>query len=384
MRQGRRQFRPDVAGLEDRQLLSAAPAALSTVASFGTTNTTISPPVMDAQGDLFGTTSAGSEGHGAGIGKVYEIPAGTDKVEILASFNGRTGYLISGVSLDAQGNLYGTIGGEGGTIGNAEAFEIPAGTKTVNMIASFNGDAGQFPDGVVADAQGNLFGTVADGGVDGIATVYEIPAGSNSTRPVVQFSGAAPAPKGVVMDAQGNLYGTNQGGGADGIGSIYEVAKGSKTITTLATFGGLSGPGISSPTLDAQGNIYGTADEGGQYGYGTVFEIPKGSNTVVTLASFDGPNGSTPDASAGVVRDAQGNLYGITRTGGSNGDGTIFEIAAGSNTVTTLLNFTSTRQNAVTGLLLDGQGDLIGTTAGDGGTAGTVFKLILSETPVKS
>ena len=382
MRQGRRQFRPDVAGLEDRQLLSAVPSPLATVASFGATNTVISAPVLDAKGDLFGTTSAGGVGQGKGIGTVYEIPAGSNKAETLASFDGRTGYGISGVTLDARGNLYGTIAGEGGTIGNGSAFEIAAGTKVVTPIASFNGD-GEFPQGLVTDAQGNHFGTAAVGGVDGTASVYEIPAGSNTITPIASFNGAAPAPKGVVIDAQGNLYGTNQGGGAYGIGSVYEVARGSNTITTLASFSGLNGPGISNPTLDARGDVYGTTDEGGQYGLGTVFEIPKGSNTAVALAAFDGPNGSSPDAAAGVVRDAQGNLYGITRTGGAHGYGTIFEVPAGSNAVTTLVNFTNDRQSLVTGLLLDGLGDLVGTTEGGPGFAGTVFKVALNSLPAK-
>jgi uncharacterized repeat protein (TIGR03803 family) len=375
MRQGRRQYRPAVAGLEDRQLLSGS--TFSTVATFsGSNKSVISAPVMDAQGDLFGTTSGGGEGTGKGIGTVYEIPAGTDKVTTLASFNGRTGYGLSGVSLDAQENLYATIAGEGGTIGNGSAFEIAKGTTTVTPLASFDDYGGQFPvDGLVTDAQGDHFGTAAIGGADGVASVYEIPAGSQSIVPIANFSGTAPAPKGLVMDAQGNLYGTDQGGGTYGAGSIFEVAKGSNTVTTLATFNVLNGPGISNPTLDAQGDIYGTTEDGGTYGDGTIFEIPKGSNTAVTLATFDGPNGSAPDPKVGVVRDAQGNLFGTTEAGGANGDGTVFEIPAGTDTILTLANFTNTRQSQVTGLLPDGPNTLIGTTDGESGSDGTVFKV---------
>ena len=381
MRQGRRQFRPAVAGLEGRQLLSSTP--LSTVATFSGGNPVISGPVMDGQGNLYGTTSAGGEGHGKGIGTVFEIPAGTDKVTTLASFDGRTGYGISGVTLDAQGNLYGTIAGEGGTIGNGSAFEIAHGSKAVTTLASFNNDGGQFPDGVVPDARGNLYGTAAIGGALGVASAYEIAAGTDTITPIANFSGTAPAPKGVVMDAQGNLYGTDKGGGPYGAGSVYEVAKGSGAVTTLVTFDGINGAGISNPVVDGQGNLYGTTSAGGQFAAGTVFEIPRGSGTAVTLATFDGPNGSAPDPSAGVVRDAQGNLYGITQAGGANGDGTVFEVPVGSNAVTTLASFTNSRQNLVTGLLLDGQGDLVGTTDGGSGFDGTVFKVALNAQPAK-
>jgi uncharacterized repeat protein (TIGR03803 family) len=383
MRQGRRQFRPGVASLEGRQLLSTTPA-LSTVVTFATTNPAISAPVMDAQGDIFGTTSAGGEGKGLGIGKVYEIPAGTTKVETIASFNGRTGYGISGLTLDPKGDLFGTIAGEGGTIGNGSVFEIPAGSKTATMIASYNPDGGQFPDGLTSDAQGNLYGTAAFSGVNGIASAYEIPAGTNTITPIVNFSGTAPAPKGLVADAAGDLFGTDQGGGADGIGSIYEIAKGSRTITTLATFPDLDGAGISNPTVDAQGDVFGTTQDGGQFADGTVFEIPKGTNTVVTLATFDGPNGSAPDEVAGLVQDAQGDLFGVTRSGGKNGYGTLYEIPAGTTTLTNLVTFTGSRQSLVTGLLLNGQGDLYGTTNGDSGTSGTLFKLNLNDTIAKT
>jgi hypothetical protein len=52
--------------------------------------------------------------------------------------------------------------------------------------------------------------------------------------------------------------------------------------------------------------------------------------TLTTLASFNGANGAEP--LSGVVRDAQGNLFGTTNRGGANDLGTAWELAAGSNT----------------------------------------------------
>jgi uncharacterized repeat protein (TIGR03803 family) len=181
-----------------------------------------------------------------------------------------------------------------------------------------------------------------------------------------------------VMDAQGDLFGTNAGGGPSGIGSVYEIAKGSGTVTTLAKFNGFNGAGISNVVIDGQGNLFGTTEDGGLFGDGSVFEIAKGSNTATTLATFDGPNGSTPAQSVGVTLDAQGNLFGTTKSGGTNGDGTVFEIAKGSNTITTIANFTSTGQALVSGLVADNQGSLYGTTNGTGTAGGTVFKVNLN------
>ena len=76
------------------------------------------------------------------------------------------------------------------------------------------------------------------------------------------------------------------------------------TLLSLAPFTG--GVGVSdyafndSPVLDPAGNLYG-AMIGGTDNDGTIYELPKGSNTVITLASFDGADGATP--LGGVILD---------------------------------------------------------------------------------
>jgi uncharacterized repeat protein (TIGR03803 family) len=118
----------------------------------------------------------------------------------------------------------------------------------------------------------------------------------------------------LVRDAQGNLYGAAQTGGANGRGTVWELKVGSSTITPLASFDGTNG---SEPrgglVRDAQGNLYGTTRGGGAGDLGTVWELKAGSSTITALASFDGANGS--ESTGGLVRDAQGNLYGTAVSG---------------------------------------------------------------------
>jgi hypothetical protein len=59
--------------------------------------------------------------------------------------------------------------------------------------------------------------------------------------------------------------------------------------------------------------------------------------TLTTLATFNLSNGGRP--SAGLIADANGNLYGTMWSGGSAG--TVFKLAAGTNARTTLVNFNS-------------------------------------------
>src|SRR5262249_39322694 len=134
--------------------------------------------------------------------------------------------------------------------------------------------------------------------------------------------------------------GTTQVGGASNDGTVFEIAEGSGTITTLASFNGPNGADPEAGLImDSSGNLYGTTVLGGPESHGTspgtVFELAKGSNTITTLA-FIG-DGSEP--SGGLIMDSSGNLYGTTERGGASDRGSVFELAKGSNTITTLVSF---------------------------------------------
>ena len=178
-------------------------------------------------------------------------------------------------------------------------------------------------------------------------------------------NGGFPNP-GVTLDSQGNLYGTTNGGGTNDIGTVYEIARGSRTIVTIASFDATSGGGgpHASVTLDAQGNLYGTTASGGLGGAGTVWEIVAGTHTITTVGSFNLTNGSNP---SGVTLDVQGNLYGTTSLGGTGGVGTVWEVAKGTNTVTTLASFDGVNgAGPLGGVTLDGRGTSTGRPQGEG------------------
>src|ERR1700724_349931 len=110
--------------------------------------------------------------------------------------------------------------------------------------------------------------------------------------------------------------------------------------------------------MNKQGNLYGTTWGAGAHNLGTVFELLPhigGRWTETVLHSFDASEGALPVA--GLVFDAAGNLYGATKSGGSNGVGTVFEMMhqSGGWTFNVLDNYGS---NA--GLVLDKGGNLYG------------------------
>jgi len=136
--------------------------------------------------------------------------------------------------------------------------------------------------------------------------------------------------------------------------------------------------------LDADGNLYGATETGGTYGRGTVFQLtPKAGDgrTETVLYSFqpNGTDGNYPLAS--LIFDAAGNLYGTTQRGGAYGFGTVFELtptAGGGWTEKVLHHFGYSTDGSApfSGLIFDGVGNLYGTTF-YGGTygSGTAFEL---------
>jgi len=93
----------------------------------------------------------------------------------------------------------------------------------------------------------------------------------------------------------------------------------------------------SSLIFDSSGNLYGTTDTGGALNGGTVFQlVPRsgGGWTENILYSFNTQNGDGWDPVSGVVMDGSGNLYGTTLYGGSHcsagGCGAVFELTPGS------------------------------------------------------
>jgi uncharacterized repeat protein (TIGR03803 family) len=135
--------------------------------------------------------------------------------------------------------------------------------------------------------------------------------------------------------------------------------------------GGQEGGSPSGVIRDAQGNLYGTTFWGGAHNFGTVFMItPQGSENV--LYSFrDQEDGATPFA--GLLRDGAGNLYGVTQAN----NGTVFKLDPDGN-LTTLHTFGGAGDGSYpyAGLVMDRAGALFGTTVAGGiSNQGTVYKI---------
>ncbi|MGO8672106.1 MAG: choice-of-anchor tandem repeat GloVer-containing protein, partial [Capsulimonadaceae bacterium] len=251
------------------------------------------------------------------------------------------------------------------------------------------------PSGLIQAASGDFYGMTSFGGesvADG--SVYEIdPAGDVGV--LYAFNGGQPSSWGVsqgdlVFGPDGNLYGMTANGGSTiglgpgglGYGDIFRVTP-AGVGTTLHSFNDGSVPNdgqipMCGLVLASDGNFYGTTSFGGSNGFGTVFRMTT-TGMVTILHSFaDGSvanDGHYPYAA--LIQASDGNLYGTTAEGGADNDGTVFRITtAGVEAI--LHNFgdgTTPNDGALpqAALLQASDGFLYGTTwirgTGDGGTA---------------
>jgi autotransporter-associated beta strand protein/uncharacterized repeat protein (TIGR03803 family) len=342
--------------------------------------------VLDAHENIFGTTNGGGA---FSSGSVFEVSASSHTITTLASFSGDNGSLPqSNLVIDQNGNLFGETQDGGLDSFGGTVFRVDGVTHALTDLVQ-TGPTSQTsaPIGTpLFDSQGNLTVASLQGGTSGIGSVVEVAAGTNVAMTTATFNGQNGAfPQGgVIADGSGNLYGVAQGGvgfslsnHTPGAGTVYKLLATTHQLVTVAQFdGGTGGSGpVGELVLDNNGNLFGVTQRGGTSDKGTIFEIMAGSGTVTTLASFDSVHGSGPFA--GLLPDSRGNLFGTTSAGGTSGLGTVFELASGSQAITTLVDFN--RANGATplgSLAVDRFGNLFGTTqSGGANNQGTVFEL---------
>jgi uncharacterized repeat protein (TIGR03803 family) len=320
----------------------------------------------DADGNLYGTTGGGGT---AGQGVVYKVDtAGNETVLYTFSGGAAGGTPGSGVVRDAAGNLYGTE-----SVGYGAVYKVDSmGHRTV--LHAFTGDAdGSNPEsGVILDNDGNLYGTTYAGGT-GAGVVYKLDATGQETV-LYSFTGQADGDQpwaGVIRDAAGNLYGATRYGGTAHSGVVYKVDPSGKEIVLYSFQGGTDAANPEASLIrDADGNLYGTTQSGGTGGYGTVYKVDAaGRETVLYNFTATSP-GTLPLGN--VVRDREGNLYGV-----SSYTKTLFKLdPAGQFSVFYTFPGAQYSNAPNGGLILDAAGNFYGTTgSGGSGGAGAVFKV---------
>jgi len=274
------------------------------------------PPILGSDGSLYGVTAMGGSdaNGGAGWGTVYKLTLDGHLTTLYAFCTGDLPCLDGlnpvGLMQAADGSFYGTTF-EGGQFDGGTLFKLtPAGKFSLVHIfcSSANCADGQWPESApIQGTDGNLYGTTSEGGKAHAGVLYDLtPTGRfNVVHTFLcfgTFCNLGGFPNSVVQDAAGNLFGATGGGGIHGEGTIYEITPNHQYLNLYA-FSDFSPSGIMRAN---DGNFYGITQ--GINGAGAIFQFTP-SGTVNTLYTFTCcTQGSAPTST--LLQAPNGNLYG--------------------------------------------------------------------------
>lgn len=191
---------------------------------------------LDASGNLYGTTHDGGANRSGIVFQLRPGSNGTWSETILHVFNPGNGHdgaaPAAPIVIDANGNLFGTTvtGGKNRFYGVVFKLTLNSAGKWVESILhafSDGNDGGEPNAGLTLDASGNLYGTGASGGISGVVFKETLGSDGKWKHSVVHKfksgnDGSAPY-AGLILDAAGNLYGTTKQGGTSSLGTVFMV-----------------------------------------------------------------------------------------------------------------------------------------------------------------
>ena len=195
--------------------------------------------ILDSVGNLYGTTQMGGDlscDFSQGCGTVFELsPSGSGWTEnTIYTFESSSDVgtnPIAGLVFDTSGNLYGSDGYRNGQVDSA-VWELQHGNGgwTPSVLTYLLGNGGPH-SALTIDAQGNLYGTTEKGGAHFEGSVFKLsPQGGAWTYTDLHDfhidDGWVPV-GGVTLGPNGTLYGTAAQGGTgscfDGCGVVWQI-----------------------------------------------------------------------------------------------------------------------------------------------------------------
>jgi uncharacterized repeat protein (TIGR03803 family) len=358
------------------------------------------PTIQDAQGNLYGTTRGGGTpcvAPNITCGTVFKLDANGNETVLYTFQGGSDGaYPVAALIQDAAGNLYGNTEGNGEFGALSTVFKLdPSGHETVLYAFDGQGPGGEQDSPLAMDKNGNLYDTSPWGGDvncgyqgSGCGSMYRLTqAGKMTTLHIFKGTDGMNPEGGLVIGADGDLYGTTVLGGnlscytpafryavTLGCGTIFKLdSSGKETVLHVFT-GKADGSAPLGLIRDQEGNLYGIASYGGDsacyeggFGCGTIFRVDKGGKFSV-LFTFT-PEIMPEPLFARHLLLANGSLYGVNQIGGANFSGFIFRLDS-QGTFTTVFSFPSTIQeqdgNNPQGVTMDSSGNFYGSMLTDG------------------
>lgn len=291
-------------------------------------------------GRYYGTTLNGGQ-HGFGVVFSYEPTSGRyTRVRDLQAVDGK--YPEGGLT-EVNGKLYG-LAAYGGANDAGTVFSIDLATHAFTKLADLSSALGSRPLGhFLYASNGSLYTITSTGGANNVGSVLRlVPATGAVTKVrdmVAATTGGASYGR-LIQLPGGNIIGTSSSGGAGAVGTLFAMDPSTHVLTVLHAFSGVDGGApIGGLVRAANGMLYGLTSEGGGYNYGGIYRFDPATSNFEHINDLTAAMGKYPVSE--LVQGADGRLYGSCKEGGTSENGTLFVFTPSTGSLTNLLALTS-------------------------------------------
>jgi uncharacterized repeat protein (TIGR03803 family) len=337
--------------------------------------------VCAQQTEFYGMTVKGGEFNS---GTIFKTDSYGNNLQLVFSFPViNNGNLPVGKLCEAKsGKLYGMTG-SGGNYEKGVLFEWDPLTNILTKKVDFNGtENGRWPSGsLVLASNEKLYGTTGYGGIYDKGILFEWDPVTNTFTKILDFNGIeyGSHPAGTLIRANnGKFYGTTPHGGENDLGTIFEWDPINMIFCKRFDFDLVENGSESYGSLIQafNGKFYGVTWSGGINGDGVLFEWDEVTNNYAKKLDFNGVENGR-EAQGSLIQADNGKLYGMTSTGGEYDNGVFFEWDTETDTYIKKIDFDETENGRYSygSLLNAGHGKLYGlTTFGGLYSQGVLFE----------
>ncbi|MES2513111.1 MAG: choice-of-anchor tandem repeat GloVer-containing protein [Bacteroidota bacterium] len=337
--------------------------------------------IQGGDGLLYGLTSGGGSYN---MGLLFQYDPANDVYVKKIDFDGvSNGEFPKGSLMQAiDGKFYG-LTSQGGLNDMGVLFQYDPATNICIKKCDFSGSAnGSHPYGSLVQAtDGMLYGMAADGGANNLGTLFQYNSNTSTLTKKWDFDGALTGnmPFGSVIQASdGKLYGMTVYGGVNDMGVLFQYDLSTGILVKKNDFNGYSNGSYPESALiqAADGMLYGLTKRGGLSNMGVLFQYNPLTNGFIKKIEFAGNStGSYPRGS--LTQASDGSLYGVTFAGGVNDLGVLFQFNPTTNSFTKKNDFSGVTNggNPQGTVMQAADGNIYGmTNTGGSDNAGVLFK----------
>ena len=317
----------------------------------GYDNNGISPsgsPILIGN-EIIGMTAYGGFDNAGILFRIYDQSIGSSDgvYRKLRDFHAALeGTFVTGDLVTDGTILYGTAW-DGGANNKGTVFKINIDGTGFQDIYHFNTDInGYTPTSVILSGT-TLYGMTHDGGSNNGGIIFKMNTDGTGFQKLLDFDGTntGAVPYGKLTLSGTTLYGTTAAGGSNNMGTVFKITTDGTGFQKLTDFDGTNNGSYPTGSLTLSGmELFGTTFRGGSYDLGTIFKINADGSGFQKLHDFDGNEGANPRG--GSLTFFGPALYGMTENGGANGMGVIFRINTDGTEFQKLLDFDSINNGA--------------------------------------